>query len=676
MSRPSNPGPAGPSRPLGTSAKPAASSSNPMPRRSAGALPGLARTASSLRQGQEASRTTGNLASIPAHLRNMSTPRIPSPLGKGTPARGVKQSLPVRTSKTTERHVLLPEDAQLAPIPRSPMGSQVSLSLIPPPKPPPPAIGSSRHAPPGDERSDAEKMTKRERQENGLPRLTAYATAEAYRLKLLQAFLKREHGVGVVRVFDDCIYAVYTLPLLPGYAASTTVRSSPAMKSPGGVSLLERMTLAEDLGYDDSYFPSVAEDAPQAHHNPSEYILSESPPPPISPTDLPLSPPIGGNTLRAMDIPAGEGEEREQAIEIMQERMERRDGFDDALELRLDDDVGVQAATTQVTLGTQLSPEDPKYFEHIPAPALSPNDLPEAAPAVEHDHYRVEQAPALIPPPRAKPVPMNARARRRSAVNLTGKVAEAVFFSYGVSVFYGFQEDEEKDIMDDVERAGIWVKGLDEEDWEVDEFHYVHDPAAEFPRIYNDMFTFKSNNHLFKLSLAHALAQSTKLSIYEATMQESLSLTSSFPKELSTTGHLQMNRREALKMTGRLFRLRMDVNLIGGILDTPELFWSEASLYPLYEAIREYLEIGPRAQVLNDRLAVAGDLLEVIHEYIEEKATDRITWIIIWLIVVACFVEFGEVLARLIFHALPRKPGEFLIVKGSRMLVDSAVKAV
>lgn len=43
--------------------------------------------------------------------------------------------------------------------------------------------------------------------------------------------------------------------------------------------------------------------------------------------------------------------------------------------------------------------------------------------------------------------------------------------------------------------------------------------------------------------------------------------------------------------------------------DTPELFWSEASLYPLYEAIREYLEIGPRVQVLNDRLAVAGDLV-------------------------------------------------------------------
>ena len=85
-------------------------------------------------------------------------------------------------------------------------------------------------------------------------------------------------------------------------------------------------------------------------------------------------------------------------------------------------------------------------------------------------------------------------------------------------------------------------------------------------RISDHYLAFKSHSHLFKLSLAHAVAQSTKLSIYEAVMQESLALTSSFPKELSTTGHLELNRRDALKMTGRLFKLRMDVNLIGGIL--------------------------------------------------------------------------------------------------------------
>jgi hypothetical protein len=91
-------------------------------------------------------------------------------------------------------------------------------------------------------------------------------------------------------------------------------------------------------------------------------------------------------------------------------------------------------------------------------------------------------------------------------------------------------------------------------------------------------------------------------------------------------------------------------------------------------------------QVLNERLAVAGNLLEIIHEYIEERATHRITWIII-----ACLVEVvstrtvriravmrskadenqGEVVARVIFHNLPREEGEFLLVKGGKALVGA-----
>lgn len=106
------------------------------------------------------------------------------------------------------------------------------------------------------------------------------------------------------------------------------------------------------------------------------------------------------------------------------------------------------------------------------------------------------------------------------------------------------------------------------------------------------------------------------------------------------------------------------------------MFWSEASLYPLYEAIREYLEIGPRVQVLNDRLSVAGDLLEIIHEYIEERGTHRITWIIIWLIIIACLVEVGEVVARVVFHNLPREEGEFLLWKGSKFALQAVVGSV
>ena len=72
---------------------------------------------------------------------------------------------------------------------------------------------------------------------------------------------------------------------------------------------------------------------------------------------------------------------------------------------------------------------------------------------------------------------------------------------------------------------------------------------------------------------------------------------------------LALPRKEALKLTGRLFTLRRDVNLVSNVLDVPELFWDEASLKALYDAVREYMEIGPRVQVLNEKIAVAEDLV-------------------------------------------------------------------
>jgi uncharacterized Rmd1/YagE family protein len=78
---------------------------------------------------------------------------------------------------------------------------------------------------------------------------------------------------------------------------------------------------------------------------------------------------------------------------------------------------------------------------------------------------------------------------------------------------------------------------------------------------------------------------------------------------MAISGALKLRRHDALKMTGRLFKLRRDVNLVSNVLDVPELFWSEASLKELYDAVREYVEIKPRVQVLNEKLGVASDFV-------------------------------------------------------------------
>lgn len=80
---------------------------------------------------------------------------------------------------------------------------------------------------------------------------------------------------------------------------------------------------------------------------------------------------------------------------------------------------------------------------------------------------------------------------------------------------------------------------------------------------------------------------------------------------MAVSGSLKLRRADALRLTGKLFKLRRDVNLVSNVLDTPELFWSEASLKGLYDACREYFEIDSRAQVLNEKLSVASDLVSL-----------------------------------------------------------------
>lgn len=50
--------------------------------------------------------------------------------------------------------------------------------------------------------------------------------------------------------------------------------------------------------------------------------------------------------------------------------------------------------------------------------------------------------------------------------------AEAVFFAYGVVVFFGLDESQEHSILDDVEMAETMQKPLPQERWEVEECHF------------------------------------------------------------------------------------------------------------------------------------------------------------------------------------------------------------
>ncbi|PKC10890.1 DUF155-domain-containing protein [Rhizophagus irregularis] len=209
-------------------------------------------------------------------------------------------------------------------------------------------------------------------------------------------------------------------------------------------------------------------------------------------------------------------------------------------------------------------------------------------------------------------------------------ISEVFLFEYGVVVIWGMKEDEEKNLL--YELVPFEDEKLASDDVETEEFRYNY-AASYQPRIYNDVITLKnSGNYMIKLTISHAIAQSVKMTLFEGLIEETIEVTKHIPQTMAETGKVQMSRSAITKKIGQLFIMRINVNLVSNILDTPEIFWSEPSYEPLYAAIRGYLEISQRVELLNQRVAVISDLLDMLKEHLTSSHGEQLEWIVIVLI--------------------------------------------
>ncbi|KAK4516045.1 uncharacterized protein ATC70_011006 [Mucor velutinosus] len=217
-----------------------------------------------------------------------------------------------------------------------------------------------------------------------------------------------------------------------------------------------------------------------------------------------------------------------------------------------------------------------------------------------------------------------------NSVNTSQKLPEMFLFDYGVVVFWGMTLKEEQRILKLL--VPFEEEKLDADDVETEEFHYYYNEAYQ-PRIYNDIITLRHpSNYLIKLTIAHAIAQSVKMTLFERLIDDTINETKYIPQVMAESGNIQMSRTAITKKIGQLFIMRINVNLVSNILDTPEIFWSEPTLEPLYSAIRGYLEISQRVELLNQRVEVISDLLEMLKDHLNSSHGEHLEWIVIWLI--------------------------------------------
>lgn len=236
------------------------------------------------------------------------------------------------------------------------------------------------------------------------------------------------------------------------------------------------------------------------------------------------------------------------------------------------------------------------------------------------------------------PEALYSRYMRRSG-QVTGEI---FFFEFGVACFWDLSPTQELKIL----RQSLqqYEEGkLPNARVESDTFAFRHVPYSK-PSIQNDLITLPTNMvdaHLMKLSISFALAQSTKLSVLEERALTIAAATRNLPMQLAQEGKVAVKGRAVAKLMGRVFIEQAALNLLGSVLDTPDFFWEPGvgdNMQSVYDKLFDYLEMNDRIEILNSRLQVLHELLDMLRLQGQAQHSDFLEIIIILLICVDCLI--------------------------------------
>ncbi|RHZ14973.1 hypothetical protein DYB37_009048, partial [Aphanomyces astaci] len=226
---------------------------------------------------------------------------------------------------------------------------------------------------------------------------------------------------------------------------------------------------------------------------------------------------------------------------------------------------------------------------------------------------------------------------------LAVKRKDVFYFATGCTVFWGLTQAEEQAHVHAISAFSNGI--LKHVDVEEMEFCYGDNSSSS---VANDVVTLSSFRSSEKIAISFAMAQSCKLDVFEERVEETIQETRHIPQTLADTGEINMySQKDISKLIGRLFIERSDINLNSDMLDDPDFFWDDDEYQPLYKHMMKYLDVDKRVHILNTRLDVLRELLDVLGEQLARQHDTNLEWIVIWVIVAAVFVKiFWNILVK------------------------------
>jgi uncharacterized Rmd1/YagE family protein len=211
-------------------------------------------------------------------------------------------------------------------------------------------------------------------------------------------------------------------------------------------------------------------------------------------------------------------------------------------------------------------------------------------------------------------------------------VQDIFCFTYGVVVFWSFDEADEKKFLKKLKPYEIHP--VDQQEKESMTFSF-----GQVAKIEEDEIILPDTELFSRMAISHGLAQSVKLASFEWAIQKTIDTTKNIPEQLAIRGRVPLSKNEIRKKMGELFIERSSVNLHTDILDVPEFFWDHSEVEPLYTMIANHLDLETRIEVLNQRLDIVHELFEMLGNELDHQHSSRLEWIIIGLIVIEVIIS-------------------------------------
>jgi len=229
------------------------------------------------------------------------------------------------------------------------------------------------------------------------------------------------------------------------------------------------------------------------------------------------------------------------------------------------------------------------------------------------------------------------------------------FFDFGVAVFWCTSVAEEIEVLRALV-APAEVNSVKARDTTWDQFS-LYFSSREQPSIQNDIITIsqRSSGIKTKLALSAALAQSTKLLLYEKEVQHIAEATRYIPEDLARSGGCHMSVKDLNRLTGYIFMKTQSLNLVDPLMSIPEWLETESDrLVETYKKVCVYLDIDNRVKILDSRLTCFKDLLALLRDQHHDTEGTKLYMLVIVLLVfcvLLSLVKGVEIVSSYLEHA-------------------------